>query len=79
MTAWLSPEGEGRNGQDHPWPGALDVDEGAMDALVIVFAECRELGIEISDFMPLDTPAHQRAAIMHLSGLVLREKKARGL
>jgi hypothetical protein len=79
MTAWLSPEWEGRNWQGHPWHGALDVDESAVDMLVIVFAECRELGIAISDFMPLDTPAHQRAAIMHLSGLVLREKRERGL
>jgi hypothetical protein len=79
MTAWLSPGGEDRNGQDHPWHGALDVDESAVDMLVIVFAECRELGIAISGFMPLDTPAHQRAAVMHLSRLVLREKRERGL
>lgn len=52
----------------------LEVDPQAMDALVKAFAECRELGIEVSPAMPLGEPAHQRAAVMFLSREILRYK-----
>lgn len=55
----------------------LEVDAGAMGALVLLFAECRELGIPVSEHMPLDTPACQRAAVMHLSLLVRRARERR--
>lgn len=60
--------------QQHPLDGALSVDEGAMDCLVKIFAECRELGIAIPEMMPLGDPACQRGAVLYLSGLVLRRK-----
>lgn len=53
----------------------LEVDAGAMGALVPLFAECRELGIPVSEHMPLNTPACQRAAVMHLSLLVRRARE----
>lgn len=59
-----------------PWerddPG-IAIDPGAMDALVHLFAQCRELGIEVSPHMPLDTPGHQRQAVLHLSRVIARE------
>lgn len=59
--------------EHHPWDGALSVDEAAMDELAYLFRRCRELGIEVSEHMPLDTPAFQRAAALHLSRLIIKE------
>lgn len=55
----------------------LEVDATALDALGLLFAQCRELGIPISEHMPLGTPACQRAAVMHLSGLVMQARLRR--
>lgn len=52
----------------------LEVDAGAMDALALLFAECRELCIPVSELMPLGTPACQRAAVLHLAGLIRHAK-----
>ena len=38
-----------------------------VDALVILFARCRELGIEVPEELPLDTRGHQRAACVNLA------------
>jgi hypothetical protein len=55
----------------------FEVDERAMDALVLAFAQCRELGIEVPAAMPLDEPGHQRAAAWYLALLIQRRKDGR--
>jgi hypothetical protein len=53
----------------------MDVDPEAMDRLARLFAEARELGLVISDAMPLDTPEHQRLAVVYLSRAIERAKR----
>lgn len=65
------------------WPWERDdlgirVDGRAMDQLAFLFAECRELGLLISEHMPLDTPGHQREAAAHLSRLVSQARRREG-
>ncbi len=50
-------------------------DGQVIDALVRLFAECRELGITVPDDMPLDTPGHRRAAVVWLSQAVYHSKR----
>lgn len=62
------------------WPWERDdlgirVDGRAMDELAFLFAECRELGLLISEHMPLDTPGHQRGAVMHLTRIVTQARQ----
>ena len=55
----------------------MDVDERAMDILRGLFAECEAQGIKVPDDMPVDTPAHQRAACQLLGSAVNARKHGR--
>lgn len=59
------------------WEGAPEVDGQAMDELAYLFARCRELGVEVSEHMPLGTPACQRAAVIHLSNVIVQARMRR--
>jgi hypothetical protein len=48
----------------------MEIDGAAMDRLTTLFGTCQEMGIKIPDDMPLDTPEHQRAAMMYLGNLI---------
>jgi predicted RecB family nuclease len=52
--------------------------EEPVDILARQFAECRELGIEVPDDMPLDTEDHRRMAVDYLGRLIFRERKRIG-
>jgi hypothetical protein len=53
----------------------IAVDGRAMDALALAFAQCRELGIEVTPLLPLGTPGCQRAAAAWLGRLVTRARE----
>lgn len=44
----------------------IEIDEQAINLLVILFRRCAEAGLVIPEEMPLDTPVHQRAACLYL-------------
>lgn len=50
----------------------IEIDHQAMNCLVVIFRRCAEVGIEIPPLLPLDTPAHQRAAAAYLGNLLVR-------
>jgi hypothetical protein len=55
----------------------MEIDGAAMDMLTTQFATCATMGIKIPADMPLDTPAHQRAAVRYLNQLIGRARRKR--
>jgi hypothetical protein len=49
----------------------------AIDLLAKLFIKCAELNIKIPDDMPLDTPAHQKAACRLLSQAISYRRAGR--
>lgn len=56
----------------------MDIDGYAVDRLAPLFARCAELGIAVPEEMPLDTPEHQRAAVVYLGRLIWHEVQNQG-
>lgn len=52
----------------------MDMRDGrVIDALAETFVKCREMGIEVPDSLPLDTPEHRRMSFQYLMRKIWRE------
>lgn len=48
----------------------IEIDQQVMNLLIIMFRRCAEMGFEVPDNLPLDTPEHQRMAVQHLGAVL---------